>query len=91
MSRFYVSIPVDYVMGFLRHGHYEGYFEAENPDQVIDMIKSPEGKDNLDFYVDDYKSIEIFCSSILCFLAYPERIIVKAPSPVTLHAVPKLA
>lgn len=59
MSRFHVSIPVDYVMGFLRYGHYEGYFEAENVDQVMDMIKSPEGKDNLDFYVDDYRVEDI--------------------------------
>ena len=38
-----------------------------------------------------YKSIEIFCFSMLCFSAYPVKNNVNAPSPVTLHAVPKLS
>ena len=33
----------------------------------------------------------IVCSSILCRFVYPVRISVKAPSPVTLQAVPKLS
>ena len=37
-----------------------------------------------------YKSMRsIVCSSILCRFVYPVRISVKAPSPVTLQAVPK--
>ena len=39
-----------------------------------------------------YKSMRsIVCSSILCRFVYPVRISVKAPSPVTLQAVPKLS
>ena len=30
MKRYYVSIPVEYVIGYLRSGHYEGYIEANS-------------------------------------------------------------
>ena len=47
----------------------------------------------IEFIIDNlfYKSIEISCFSILCFSTYPVKNNVNAPSPVTLHAVPKLS
>ena len=38
-----------------------------------------------------YNPLSIFCRLIPCFSAKPVRIMVSAPSPVTLQAVPKLS
>jgi len=37
----------------------------------------------------NYRSMDRLCFSMLCFLQKPVRIRVRAPSPVTLQAVPK--
>lgn len=47
-----------------------------------------EKKDRYDGILNFYCN---FCSLILWYLAYPVRIRVRAPSPVTLQAVPKLS
>ena len=59
MKRFYVSVPVEYVMGYLRTGHWEGYLEAENENEILDMLNGPDGMEGLDFYVDDYRVEDI--------------------------------
>lgn len=59
MKRFYVNVPVEYVMGYLRTGHWEGYLEAENENEILDMLNGSDGMEGLDFYVDDYRVEDI--------------------------------
>lgn len=46
-------------MGYLRTGHWEGYLEAENEDEILDMLNGPDRMEGLDFYVDDYRVEDI--------------------------------
>lgn len=58
--KIYIEAPVEYVMGYIRYGHYEGEIELsdeefekfkENPDEAFyDLYLT----DSLDLLVDDY-------------------------------------
>ena len=58
------TIPLDYIMGHLRYGHFEGSFEI--PDEDIEEFKASPSDylqgheeinllDNLEILVDDYR------------------------------------
>ena len=58
MKKYRVSVPVDYVAGHLRYGHYETEIEAESLEKVKEYIKTDEGKEDIEdgiFEVDDYE------------------------------------
>lgn len=55
MKRYYVSIPVDYVIGYLRSGHFEGYVNASNEEELKLKLQIHPIEKYLDFYVDDFQ------------------------------------
>jgi hypothetical protein len=64
LAKYFVYAPVDYVMGYLRYGHFEG--EIEIPDDKIDdeeyIISAIRDEGELivdDWRVEDYGDIEI--------------------------------
>lgn len=64
MAKYFVYAPVDYVMGYLRYGHFEG--EIEIPDDKINdeeyIISTIRDEGELiidDWRVEDYGDIEI--------------------------------
>ena len=64
MAKYFVYAPVDYVMGYLRYGHFEG--EIEIPDDKINdeeyIISAIRDEGELiidDWHVEDYGDIEI--------------------------------
>lgn len=66
MSKYLVYAPVDYVVGHLRYGHFEG--EIEIPDDKLtdkDWIRQAIREDCEllvdDWEIDDYGSIEMEC------------------------------
>ena len=60
MAKFFITAPVDYIMGYLKYGHFEG--EIEVPDSEIEnfkanpkqWIKDNDKIDGLDFLLDDW-------------------------------------
>lgn len=61
IHKIYIDAPVDYVMGYIRYGHYEGEvgltdeeFEKfkENPNEAIHDLNLT---DSLDLLIDDYR------------------------------------
>lgn len=61
----YINVPVEYIMGYLRYGHYEGEIELtdeefeifkENPDEAFDDLDL---RNSLGLYVDDYRIEDI--------------------------------
>lgn len=58
MKKFKVEVPVEYVMGHLRYGHYEVELEAESIDAAKKYLQTEDGQDyiieNGDFEIDDY-------------------------------------
>ena len=63
MKKYKVSVPTDYVAGYLRYGHYETEIEAESLEKVKEYINSNEGKEYIkevaEFEVDDYEIDDI--------------------------------
>ncbi len=59
MKRYYVSIPVEYVIGYLRSGHFEGYVEANSEAEAKLKLQINSIEKYLDFYVDDYSVEDI--------------------------------
>lgn len=64
MAKYFVYAPVDYVMGYLRYGHFEG--EIEIPDDKINdeeyIISAIRDEGELivdDYRIEDYGDIEI--------------------------------
>lgn len=64
MAKYFVYAPVDYVMGYLRYGHFEG--EIEIPDDKINdeeyIISAIRNEGELivdDYRIEDYGDIEI--------------------------------
>ena len=57
MHRYHVYIPIEYVLGYLRDGHFEGYIEAESYDKVLEKITNEnfDPWENLDFYGNDFE------------------------------------
>jgi hypothetical protein len=53
--KFYVSADVDYVVGHLRYGHFEGVVEAESEEELKEMMKDRYFHHRLDLVVDDYE------------------------------------
>ncbi len=60
MSKFKIIAPVEYVMGHLRYGHYEGELELTE-EELEEINKDPDllKEYNLDFVVDDYRVEDI--------------------------------
>lgn len=54
MARFFVKQDADYVTGYLRYGHREGFIEAESKEDALDKLKKGY-TDCLDFVLDDYE------------------------------------
>lgn len=53
MKKYRIYAPVDYVMGYLRYGHYEGEIEIDeneidNEDYLLEVIR-----DECEFIIDD--------------------------------------
>ena len=59
MKRYYVNIPVEYVIGYLRSGHYEGYIEANSEAEAKLKLQINSIEKYLDFYVDNYSVEDI--------------------------------
>lgn len=59
MKRYYINIPVEYVIGYLRTGHYEGYIEANNEAEAKIKLQINPIENYLDFYIDDYSVDDI--------------------------------
>ena len=38
MAKFFITAPIDYIMGYLKYGHFEG--EIEVPDSEIENFKA---------------------------------------------------
>lgn len=58
MKKYYkVSVPVDYVLGYLRYGHNEALIESDKDlsrEEVIELAKEL-GKSSWETFVDDYE------------------------------------
>lgn len=54
MARFFVTQDADYVMGYLRYGHREGYIEADSIEDARRKVEEEGYDDYLDLVVDDY-------------------------------------
>ena len=55
MKRYYISIPVDYVEGYIRSGHFEGYVNANNEEELKLKLQIHPIENYLDFYVDNFQ------------------------------------
>lgn len=55
MKKFYVTIPVDYVDGYLRYGHLEGIIEAENEVKAKEKAEKMADSGDLCLVIDDYE------------------------------------
>lgn len=53
--KFKVTADVNYVMGHLRYGHLEGIIEAKSEEELKEMLKDPDVRDDLKLVVDDYE------------------------------------
>ena len=55
MSKYFISVPVDYVIGHLRYGHFEGVVELED-DEINNKEKLKELiRENCELLVDDWE------------------------------------
>lgn len=52
--KFLVTADVDYVIGHLRDGHFEGVVEAESEEELKEMMKDECFRDYLFLVVDSY-------------------------------------
>ena len=68
MAKYYINANVDYVMGHLRYGHYEGTIDEKDlPDGITiedlmedpSLIKNYDLTDFLEFVIDDVDINEI--------------------------------
>lgn len=60
MAKFKIIAPVEYVMGYLKYGHYEGELElTEEEMQKINENPNLLKNYDLDFIVDDYSVEDI--------------------------------
>ena len=55
MSKYFISVPVDYVIGHLRYGHFEGVVELEdneinNKEKLKKLIR-----ENCELLIDDWE------------------------------------
>lgn len=55
MKRYYVSIPVKHIEGYITKGHFEGYVNAEDEENVKLKLQLSPIKTYLDLYIDDYE------------------------------------
>lgn len=57
MLKFLVNIPVDYIIGHLRYGHFEGTVRAENEEDARKKIQKMFDEKDFDFelLIDDYE------------------------------------
>ena len=54
MNRYFVSIPIKNVMGYVTRAHYEGYVDAKDENDLKLKLQLNPISMYLDFYVDDY-------------------------------------
>ena len=52
MKKFFVKAPVEWINAYIKDGHLEGYIEARNKEEAIEMLANRDFA--LDFVVDDY-------------------------------------
>ncbi len=55
MKKFLVKVPLDYISGYLRYGHYEVKMEAESLEDLKKYINSEDGEE----YIKDFGFIEV--------------------------------
>lgn len=55
MKRYYVSIPVKHIEGYITKGHFEGYVNAEDEENVKLKLQLSPIETYLDLYIDDYE------------------------------------
>jgi hypothetical protein len=60
MHKITIDAPVEYVMGYLRYGHYEGTLELDD-EAYEKFIRNPKAyiKEYCDFVVDDWRIEDI--------------------------------
>lgn len=54
MKKYKVTIPCNYVIGYLRYGHFEGEVEANSIEEVKAMFTKADSLIDLDLCIDDY-------------------------------------
>ena len=55
MSKYFISVPVDYVIGHLRYGHFEGVVELED-DEINNKEKLKKLiRENCELLIDDWE------------------------------------
>jgi hypothetical protein len=65
MHKIQIKIPVEYIMGHLRYGHYEGIIDLTDEEyekfkkSPKDWIESVDGLSYLNFVIDDYRIDDI--------------------------------
>lgn len=57
--KFAVTRNVDYVMGYLKYGHFEGVVEVESEAELRKLIDNGKIRDYLDLVVDEYEVEDI--------------------------------
>lgn len=55
MKRYYVSIPVKHIEGYITKGHFEGYVNADDEENVKLKLQLSPIETYLDLYIDDYE------------------------------------
>lgn len=59
MKRYYVSIPVKHIEGYITQGHFEGYINAENEENVKLKLQLSSIETYLDLYIDDFEVAKV--------------------------------
>ena len=55
MSKYFISVPVDYVIGHLRYGHFEGVVELKD-DEINNKEKLKKLiRENCELWIDDWE------------------------------------
>ena len=56
MKKYKVTIPVDYIMGYLKYGHLECELEAESKEEALEKVKNEKYLDlNCDLVIDSFR------------------------------------
>lgn len=53
--KFMVTADLDWIQGYLKYGHLEGFVEVESEDELNELIESGDIVDYLNVVVDDYR------------------------------------
>ena len=61
MAKFFITAPIDYIMGYLKYGHFEGEIEVLDSEienfkaNPVDWIEEHDKEDDLDLIVDNWE------------------------------------